>query len=103
MVPPVPGRMKHRICDAAAEVLRETKNEAVMWSDDGLLADIAARAGVSHDPQKRFFDCQEKVLSALSKTPGSLIPSKTRHPHKKSWVRIFWLPECAPPWALTRK
>lgn len=44
--------MKPRICDAAAEVLRETKNEAVMWSDDGLLADIAARAGVSATPRK---------------------------------------------------
>lgn len=92
--------MKKRICDAAVEVLRETKNEAVMWSDDGLLSDIADRAGIVSDPTKHFFHLQEQVLAALSKTPGELVPSKTSHPRKKSQVRIFWLPECAPPWAL---
>ena len=78
-----------RVCDAAVEVLTETRNPAVMWGDNGLLDLIGYRAGLK--PGKRFY--ADQVLSALRKQPGKLIPGKTMHPYLNRWVSIFKLPE----------
>jgi hypothetical protein len=80
---------RRRICDAAAEVLRETDNPAVMWGDSRLLHLIAERAGLPHEA----WDTEDRVLNALSKTPGELVPGKTYLGHTMRLVRIFRLPE----------
>lgn len=80
--------MKKRICDAAAEVLRETNNPAVMAGDVGLLHMIAERAGLGHNGPAT----EQQVLNALGKTPGELVPRRTRG-FRNRLVRIFRLPE----------
>lgn len=80
-----------RVCDAAFAVLNETDNHAVMWGDEGLLHMIADRAGLDNRddrPWKRSV----RVLNALSRQPGSLIPLRTRIGNGRL-VRIFRLPE----------
>ncbi len=79
-----------RACDAAAESLRETDNPAVMWGDTGLLHLIARRAGMVS--QNRAWQTEQRVLQALTRQPGLLIPSVTLGRHKRR-VRIFHLPE----------
>jgi len=79
---------RKRVCDAAVEVLRETKNEAVMWGDSGLLHLIAERAGIAH----RAWETEDQIIAALSKTPGLLIPGHTLNGRNRR-VRIFRLPE----------
>jgi hypothetical protein len=78
-----------RVCDAAVEVLRETNNPAVMWGDVWLLHAIADRAGLAESryPSHR----ERRVLAALTKQPGILIPRLTRIGSGRS-VRIFRLP-----------
>lgn len=78
-----------RVCDAAIEVLRETDNPAVMWGDEGLLHLIAERLGWKHNTWKT----SDRVLNALSKTPGRLIPGKTYIGNGRRIVRIFRLPQ----------
>lgn len=76
-----------RVCDAAVEVLRATDNPAVMWGDEGLLHLIAERLGWEHNA----WHTSDRVLRALSKTPGPLVKRETLlHGH---WVLIFRLPE----------
>lgn len=78
-----------RVCDAAAVVLTETGNPAVMWGDTGLLHLIAERAGL---PSKdRAWKTENAVLAALSRQPGALVSGHTRGPYGRR-VRIFWLP-----------
>lgn len=79
--------MKQRVCDAAVEVLQETGNPAVMWGDEGLLHLIAERMGWKHECTKT----SDRVLNALSKTPGELIPKCTTTGSGR-YVRIFHLP-----------
>lgn len=78
-----------RICDAAVEVLRETGNAAVMHGDLPLLVQIAKRHG-HYDGHPLWVE--KRVLSALTSTPGSLVPGKTRNGRGRL-VRIFRLPE----------
>ncbi|QNN23541.1 hypothetical protein HED60_15070 [Planctomycetales bacterium ZRK34] len=92
--------MRKRICDIAIEVLRETDNPAVMWGDEGLLSMIAVRAGVSHVPGRLPTARTDKVLNALARTPGDLVPALTKCCSNRD-VRIFYLPEHAPDWAKT--
>lgn len=80
---------KLRVCDAAVQVLRETDNPAVMWGDSGLLHAIAERMGWKHEGPRT----EERVLNALSRTPGELIPRMTRSAYRNRIVRIFRLPE----------
>lgn len=79
--------MRQRVCDAAVDVLRETGNPAVMWGDEGLLHLIAERMGWKHECTKT----SDRVLNALSKTPGELISKYTRTGSGRR-VRIFHLP-----------
>lgn len=76
-----------RVCDAAVEVLRETDNEGVMWGDEGLLHMIADKLGWKHDAWRT----SQRVLAALSRTPGPFIKRKTFL--AGHWVLIFSLPE----------
>ena len=93
---------KRRICDVAAEVLRETDNSGVMWGDIGLLDMIAERAGVVVKRSKYRIVCplakHERVINALSRCPGELIPGTTLIGRRRR-VRIFWLPGHEPKWA----
>ena len=78
-----------RVCDAAMLVLKETNNDAVMWGDSVLLHQIAEKAGMPHDSWKT----EEKVLNALSRQPGNLVPGYTRLVQPERLVRVFRLPE----------
>lgn len=77
-----------RVCDAAVEVLRETDNPAVMFGDEGLLHLIAERLGWEHHAWKT----SDRVLRALSKTPGPMRKCYTRLGGGRR-VLIFKLPE----------
>jgi hypothetical protein len=81
-----------KISEAAIEILRETGNPAVMWGDAGLLWAIAERAGLYHPPNTLPWKMTARVLAALRKTPGSLIPGITRTGNNRV-VSIFRLPE----------
>ncbi len=78
--------------EAAVEVLRETKNPAVMWGDSQLLHDIATKLGWKHDA----WHTEKRVLDALTRNPGSLIPkmtmSHTGPGCRERAVRIFRMP-----------
>lgn len=50
--------MKKRICDAAVEVLRETKNEAVMWSDNDE-ATLVRKWNVLHGTESDLFEVRK--------------------------------------------
>jgi hypothetical protein len=86
-----------RVCDAAVLVLRETDNPAVMWGDSGLLHLIADRAGIRS--RQRSWQTETAVLNALSKQAGELVSTHTLGPYGRT-VRIFYLREHAPKWAL---
>lgn len=79
---------RKRVCDAAVEILRETDNPAVMCGDTVLLHQIAARAGV----WPNAWVTERRVLDALSRQPGILVPRYTRRGDGRL-VRIFRLPE----------
>lgn len=85
--------MSERICDVAERVLRKTDNPAVMWGDFGLLDSIAKEAGrpLGGHPLVRH----SKILDALSRTPGRLVPGTTLDGRGRR-VRIFWLHEHVP-------
>lgn len=76
------------IWEAAVEILRETKNDAVMWGDTSLLHMISDRAGCGHDGWKT----EIRVLNALSQSPGPFVERKTRIGNGRL-VRVFRLPE----------
>ena len=78
--------------EAAVEVLRETENPAVMWGDSGLLHMISDRAGRGHDGWRT----EARVLDALARAPGELVPGLTGRLHGGRPLRIFYLPETAP-------
>lgn len=91
---------------AAALVLRETKNPAVMWGDDWLLLQIARRAnarclhrwtGTGTWSENGGMSITNAVLNALSRSPGELIAGYTYYGAWKRPVRVFYLPEHAPP------
>lgn len=77
-----------RVCDAACQVLRETGNPAVMFGDEGLLHLIAERMGWKHEAWKT----SDRVLNAIRKTPGDLVPVRTLG-HRNRPTRRFVLPE----------
>lgn len=77
-----------RVADAAYEVLQETNNPAVMWGDEGLLHLIADKLGWKHEGH----ETPDRVLRALAKTPGRLIPGHAQAFNNRK-VRIFRLPE----------
>lgn len=79
-----------RVCDAACEVLRKTGNPAVMWGDEGLLHAIAERLGWKHECTKT----SDRVLAAIRRTPGDLIPVRTRG-HRNRLTHRYVLPEHA--------
>jgi ribosomal protein L35 len=83
--------------EAAAAVLRETKNPAVMWGDSGLLHLIADRAGLRK--RSRGWETEDAVLRNLSRDHGDLVASYTTIIRGNRVVRIFYLPEHAPEWA----
>lgn len=82
--------------EAAALVLRETDNPAVMWGDEGLCHLIADRAGIRMRAQGPW--TSSAVLKNLAQSPGELVPGLTYSgPSARGRsVRIFWLPEHAP-------
>jgi hypothetical protein len=85
-----------RTCDAAVAVLRETNNHAVMWGDEGLCHMIAERAQlrtVGH-----AWKTSDRVLINLARKHDGLIAGTTLCHNRR--VRIFWLPERAPRWAI---
>lgn len=85
-----------RTCDAAVAVLRETKNGAVMWGDEGLLHLIAEKAGLK--AKGRAWKTSDAVLANLSRCHDGLVAGHTTarpRGHGRA-VRIFWLPEHAP-------
>lgn len=79
-----------KICDAAAQVLKETDNDAVMIGDNGLLDLIAQRAGCIRDGDS-IYSLHKRILGGLSRCPGLLIPGKTLYPGSRRQVRIFRL------------
>lgn len=81
-----------RVCDAAIEVLRETGNPAVMWGDEGLLHAIASRLGWEH----HAWQTSDRVLAAIRKTPGDLVPVRTLGYRNRPTHR-YVLPEIAHP------
>jgi hypothetical protein len=89
-----------RTCDAAVLVLRESNNPAVMWGDGGLLHMIADRAGLK--TASRSWKTEDAVLRNLSREPGELVAGTTLTAAGNRRVRIFWLREHAPAWALRR-
>lgn len=86
---------RRRVCDVAAEVLRETGNPAVMYGDSGLLDAIFARANL-RTPAWHPLTQWKRVLDALTRQPGELIPGHVRSPDNRHLMRIFWLPEHHP-------
>lgn len=82
-----------KVWEAAAEVMTETGNPAVMWGDVGLLCKIAERAGMAK--KDRIWQTEAAVLGALSRNPGTLQPGYTRSSGNRR-VRIFRLPCWAP-------
>lgn len=78
-----------RVCDAAVWWLRHTDNPAVGHGDTHLLHEIATLMGWKHAGWKT----ETRVLNALSKTPGELIPTFIRY---QRLCRNFYLPECCP-------
>jgi hypothetical protein len=88
-----------RTCDAAVAVLRETNNPAVMWGDEGLCHLIADRAQLR--TSGRAWKTSDAVLANLARCHDGLVAGTTTC-HGKRRVRIFWLPEHAPKWALER-
>lgn len=85
-----PSVIPPKASEAAIAILRETDNPAVMKGDERLLHMIAERCGWKHDGPKTSL----RVLNALSKSPGQLIPSKVVRNDGQT-VRVFALPECA--------
>lgn len=85
--------MKKRVCDVAVEVLMETDNPSVMYGDDWLCHEIARRMGWDHEGYKTT----RRVLAALARTPGVLVPSEVRSLSgscaRGQWVRCFELPQ----------
>ncbi|HAK87666.1 MAG: hypothetical protein A2X55_09090 [Nitrospirae bacterium GWB2_47_37] len=81
---------RRRICDCAEEVLRETDNPAVGFGDSGLLHRVAERAGLPHEAWKT----EERVLNALSRTPGNLVLKYYRSRWGQA-ARVFYLKERA--------
>lgn len=77
-----------RLCDAAVEVLNETGNHFIGYGDHTLLHMVSERAGRGHAGPRTH----DRVLDALSKTPGPLVRGYTRYPVVGK-VRIFWHPE----------
>lgn len=65
-----------RVCDAAIEVLKDTHNTSVMYGDEYLCHQIAARLGWTPDGP----ETSRRVLRALSKTPGRLIKGLCQMP-----------------------
>lgn len=78
-----------RTCEAAVEILRETKNGAVMWGDERLLHMIAARAGLK--ARGRGPLTSDRVLANLSRRHDGLVAGHTTLCNDRR-VRIFWLP-----------
>lgn len=80
-----------RVCDATVDILKVTGNDAVMWGDCVLLHMIADRLGWEHQSWRT----EKRVLDALSKTPGILVPGFIRvHINGGDrLVRCFRLPE----------
>lgn len=83
-----------KIHEAAVSVLHETKNPAVMWGDTWLLHAIAERAQAKW--RGRMSLTERRVLGALTRDPGVLVPGKTRSGGRERMVRIFRLPEESP-------
>lgn len=63
--------MRLRACDAALEVLKEHEQPGVMYGDEWLCHQIAARLGWKSEGPST----SRRVLAALSRTPGKLIKS----------------------------
>ena len=74
------------VSEHAADILRETDNDAVVWGDVHLVHLIAERAGVRQDGPPTM----ARVLDALTKRPGPLVPGLTRLGNARL-VRIFRL------------
>ena len=81
-----------RICDAAEQILIETDNPAVMLGDNGLIDLIAERAGKLRDKEHPF-DRHTRILNALSKQPGNLVPGYSLYGNSNRRIRIFRLPK----------
>jgi hypothetical protein len=81
-----------RVCEAAILVLKEHKQPSVMWGDEWLLHQIAKKKGWPSEGPRT----SKRVLSALAKTPGtlikSLIPMPNDHICRGMSVLCFELP-----------
>lgn len=100
---------RRRMCDVAEEWLRETGNPAIVWGDGGF-CEIAKRAGSvrrvpfqtrgGHVIADHPLAIAKRVLDALSRQPGNLVPGKVSLRGYSSgfaeYGRIFYLPEHAP-------
>jgi ribA/ribD-fused uncharacterized protein len=84
-------RLKMPVHEAAVQILKETKNNAVMFSDRPLLFAIAERAGMK--VQAHYVE--SGVLDHLARKPGILVMGWTTvglGPSERK-VRIFRMPE----------
>lgn len=82
------------MCDSAKDVLLRTGNSAVMWGDCHLLDEIARAAGMELWAGG-ITARHTRVLNALSRTPGDLVPKLTKGPRGR-WVRVFRLADADP-------
>jgi len=80
-----------RICDAAKQILIETDNPAVSLEDTGLIGLIAKRAGKLRDKEYPS-DRHVRIINALSKQPGNLVPNFTLQAGTNRRIRLFRLP-----------
>lgn len=78
-----------RVWEAAIAVLKETDNPAIMWGDIRLLHMVAEKLGWEHEGPKTT----DRVMSALSASPGQLIKSKAFVGNRK--VNCFSLKQTA--------
>lgn len=84
---------RERVCDVTIAVLKETGNEALMHGDEGLMHIIAMKLQWKVPSDIPGWDrLYQRLLNALTKTPGALIPKFTQTGRGRL-VRIFRLPE----------
>ncbi len=82
-----------RVHEAAIEVLIETRNPGVMYGDEWLCHQIAAKLRWAHEGPRT----SRRVLAALAKTPGRMVKGLVRMPSdccaRGQAVLSFNLPE----------
>jgi hypothetical protein len=83
---------RKKLSEYAVEHLRQSSNPAVMTGDDGLLHEIATKAGRKSNPAIMPWTEADRIFAALWQTPGELVRGCTVNGRNQR-VRILRLPE----------